>query len=99
MSTSQMPITTPVVLPNSHREEICWNKNYGHSFKVVQRPESEKLIEDYTMIVTPKNTNEWNTWSEVPEEKLGKLKKNWEIIQKNLSDHKYRDILYFIKNI
>lgn len=97
MSTTQVkPIPTPIALPNRHRETISWNENYGQIFKVVQRPESAETIEDYTMIVTPKNKTEWETWSELPEEKLCRLKKNWEIIQKNLSEHKYREIISFI---
>ena len=97
MTTSQLPLATPVVLPNSHRAEIDWNENYGHSFKIVETPD-KTTYEDSTMIVTPKNIQQWN-WDEVSEQKLCKLKKNWNVIQKNLSDHKYRDILYFIKNI
>lgn len=91
------PIPTPIVLPNRHRETIDWNENYGHTFKVVQIPSEEKTIEDSTMIVTPKNKTEWNTWTEVSEHSLCKLKRNWEIIQKNLSEHKYKEILYFVK--
>jgi hypothetical protein len=97
LENSTAPIPTPVVLPNKHRETIDWNTNYGHTFKVVQRPLDEVNIEDSTLIVTPKNKTEWETWSEVPEENLCKLKKNWEIIQKNLSEHKYMEILQFSK--
>lgn len=96
MTTSQTPPTTPVVLPNSHREEIDWNENYGHSFKIVETPDG--IHEDSTMIVTPKNIQQWN-WDEVSEQKLCKLKKNWNIIQKNLSDYKYKQILDSVKNI
>lgn len=96
---STSPIPTPVVLPNRHRETIDWSKNYGHTFKVVQRPLEEETIEDSTLIVTPKNKTEWTTWNEVSEHSLCKLKKNWEIIQKNLSEHKYEEILYFVKHI
>lgn len=96
---STLPIPTPVVLPNRHRETIDWSKNYGHTFKVVHRPLEEETIEDSTLIVTPKNKTEWHTWNEVSEHSLCKLKKNWEIIQKNLSEHKYEEILYFVKHI
>jgi len=102
MSSSETitsPIPTPVVLPNRHRESIDWTENYGHTFKVVQRPVEEETIEDSTLIVTPKNQTEWNTWTEVSEHSLCKLKRNWEIIQKNLSEHKYKEILYFVKHI
>lgn len=97
MLASQTPPTTPVVLPNSHREEIDWNENYGHSFKIVETP-NEMVREDSTMIVTPKNIEEWG-WDEVSEQKLCKLKRNWNIIQKNLSEHKYNQILDYVKNI
>jgi hypothetical protein len=50
------------------------------------------------MIVTPKNIEEWG-WDEVSEQKLCKLKRNWNIIQKNLSEHKYNQILDYVKNI
>lgn len=98
MPASQTPIATPA-LPNKHREEIDWNENYGQTFKAVIVPEDLDSIEDTTMIVTPKNTVEWATWNEVSEKNLCMLKKNWNIIQKNLSEHKYEEILSYIKNL
>ncbi len=98
MPASQTPIATPP-LPNKHRQDIDWNENYGQTFKAVIVPENLNSIEDTTMIVTPKNTVEWATWNEVSEKNLCMLKKNWNIIQKNLSEHKYEEILSYIKNL
>lgn len=98
MTASQIPIPTPA-LPNKHRECIDWNENYGQTFKAVIVPEHLDTIEDTTMIVTPKNSLEWSTWNEVSEKNLCMLKKNWNIIQKNLSEHKYQEIISYIKNL
>ena len=98
MTASQTPIPTPA-LPNKHREDIDWNENYGQTFKAVIVPEELELIEDKTMIVTPKNKVEWATWNEVSEKHLCTMKKNWYIIQKNLTEHKYQEILSYIKNL
>jgi len=98
MSTGTIkPQPTPTNLPNKHRQTIDWDSTYGQIFKIVQKPKHIETIEDNTIIVTPKNKKEWNTWSEVPEEKLYKLKRNWEMIQKNLSEHKYNEILQYIQ--
>lgn len=97
MTNLEISLLTPVALPNKHREHIDWNQNYGQSFKIVKRPSSIDGIEDSTLIVTPKNKIEWETWNEVSLNSLCKLKKNWELIQKNLSEHKYYEIINFIK--
>ena len=98
MPASQTPTVTPS-LPNKHRKDIDWNQNYGQTFKAVIVPEWLDSIEDKTMIVTPKNEVEWNTWNEVSEKNLCMLRKNWNIIQKNLSEHKYQEIITYIKNL
>ena len=97
MLTSRLkPLTIPISSPNNHREIINWNENYGQTFKVVQRPESVETIEDFAIIITPKSKEEWNTWSEITGENLCRLKRNWEMVQKNLSEHKYNEILSFV---
>jgi len=98
MTELQAPTATPS-LPNKHRKEIDWNQNYGQTFKAVVVPDEFESIEDTTMIVTPKNVVEWTTWNEVSDKNLCMLKKNWKIIQRNLSEHKYEEILSYIKNL
>jgi hypothetical protein len=89
-------IPTPISLPNKHRKKIDWEANYGSAFKVVQKPENFEHVEDTTLIITPENKNEWNCWVEASKDSLCKVKKNWDYIQRNLSEHKYNQILKYI---
>lgn len=93
--TEMMP--TPVALPNKHRKTIDWETNYGSAFKVVEKPEDHEHVEDMTMIVTPDNKKEWDCWIEASKDRLCRVKKNWEYIQRNLSEHKYNQILKYIQ--
>lgn len=90
-------IPTPVALPNKHRKTIDWETNYGSAFKVVEKPEDHEHVEDMTMIVTPDNKKEWDCWIEASKDRLGRVKKNWDYIQRNLSEHKYNQILKYIQ--
>lgn len=81
------------------RENIDWDLNYGKTFKIVQKPSQQESIEDSTIIVTPHNISEVSNWPEVPQKTLYRLKRNWDKIQKNLSEHKYKEIICCIKNL
>jgi len=92
-------IPTPIALPNKHRKTIDWETNYGSSFKVVERPHDHHHVEDTTLIVTPENEKEWNCWVEASLDRLNRVRKNWDYIQKNLSEQKYNQILKYIQTI
>jgi hypothetical protein len=98
MEYLQHPEPTPS-LPNKHREPIDWDENYGQSFKAVKTPIDNGQIEDKTMIVTPNNIEQWNNWEEITEKNLYRLKKNWNIIQRNLSEYKYKEIFSFCNHL
>jgi len=80
------------------RECIDWNLNYGKTFKIIQMVNNQEPFEDSTMIVTQDNISNIENWNNVSEKTLCKIKKNWNIIQKNLSEYKYKQIISCIKN-
>lgn len=88
-----------IQIEEDERECIDWDLNYGKTFKIVQKPSQQESIEDSTIIVTPHNISEVSNWPEVPQKTLYRLKRNWDKIQKNLSEHKYKEIIYCVKNL
>lgn len=75
---------------------IDWDTNYGKTFKIVYTPkgsQSGKWEKGLISIVTPENGESWFKWKELSNKRLEFFKKQWDVIQKSLGDHKYEQII------